>query len=47
MRNVSRIGDFTDEDVTAWVVKSPDIGTAMAGFTNAVYTKGRLPLRVR
>ena len=47
MRKVSRIGDFTDEDVTAWVVKSPDIGTAMAGFTNAVYTKGRLPLRVR
>lgn len=47
VRKVSRIGDFTDEDVTAWVVKSPDIGTAMAGFTNAVYTKGRLPLRVR
>ena len=44
---MSRIGDFTDEDVTAWVLKSPDIGTAMAGFTNAVYTKGRLPLRVR
>lgn len=47
MRKVSRIGDFTDDDVTAWVVKSPDIATAMAGFTHAVYTKGRLPLRVR
>ncbi|MBU9765227.1 carboxymuconolactone decarboxylase family protein [Mycobacterium sp. TNTM28] len=44
---MSRIGDFPDDDVAGWVLKSPDIGTAMANFTHAVYTKGRLPLRVR
>ncbi|MDH6247964.1 carboxymuconolactone decarboxylase family protein [Mycobacterium sp. OTB74] len=44
---MSRIGEFADDDVAAWVLKSPDIGTAMAGFSRAVYTKGRLPLRVR
>ena len=44
---MSRIGDFADDDVTGFAVKSPDLGTAMAKFTNAVYTKGRLPLRMR
>src|SRR5262249_61712268 len=44
---MSRIGPFADDDAAAWVVKSPDIGVAMAGFTNAVYNKNRLPLRVR
>jgi alkylhydroperoxidase family enzyme len=44
---MSRIGEFADDDVAAWILKSPDIGTAMAGFSRAVYTKGRLPLRVR
>jgi alkylhydroperoxidase family enzyme len=44
---MSRIGDFADDDAAAWAVKSPDIGTAMAKFTNAVYTKNRLPMRVR
>lgn len=44
---MSRIGDFPDDDVAGWVHTSPEIGTAMAGFTNAVYTKGRLSLRVR
>ncbi|PJK23357.1 carboxymuconolactone decarboxylase family protein [Mycolicibacterium goodii] len=44
---MSRIGDFPDDDVAGWIQRSPDIGTAMANFTNAVYTKGRLPLRVR
>jgi alkylhydroperoxidase family enzyme len=44
---MSRIGPFADDDAAAWVVKSPDIGVAMAGYTNAVYTKNRLPLRVR
>jgi alkylhydroperoxidase family enzyme len=40
-------GDFADDDVTAFAVRSPDLGAAMAGFSHAVYTKGRLPLRVR
>jgi len=44
---MSRIGDFPDDDAAGWVLRSPDIGMAMAGYTNAVYTKGRLPLRVR
>ena len=44
---MSRIGDFADDDAAGWIVKSPDIGTAMAGFTHAVYTKNRLPMRVR
>jgi alkylhydroperoxidase family enzyme len=44
---MSRIGPFADDDAAAWVTKSPDIGIAMAGFTNAVYTKNRLPMRVR
>ncbi len=44
---MSRIGPFADDDAAAWVAKSPDIGVAMAGFTNAVYTKNRLPMRVR
>ena len=44
---MSRIGEFPDDDVDGWILKSHEIGTAMANFTNAVYTKGRLPLRVR
>ena len=44
---MSRIGSFADDGAAGWIVKSPDIGTAMAGFTHAVYTKNRLPMRVR
>ena len=44
---MSRIGDFADDDAAAWVRQSPDIGIAMAGFANAVYTKNRLPMRTR
>jgi AhpD family alkylhydroperoxidase len=44
---MSRIGEFADDDVAGWVVRSPDIGTAMAGFTHAVYNENRLPMRVR
>ena len=44
---MSRIGDFADDDVTGFAVKSPELGAAMAQFSQAVYTKGRLPLRVR
>ena len=44
---MSRIGDFADDDVTGFAVTSPDLGVAMANFSHAVYTKGRLPLRVR
>lgn len=44
---MSRIGDFPDDDVAGWILKSPEIGAAMAGFTHAVYNNNRLPLRVR
>jgi alkylhydroperoxidase family enzyme len=44
---VSRIGDFADDDVTGFAVRSPELGAAMAEFSHAVYTKSRLPLRVR
>ena len=30
---MSRIGEFPDDDVAGWILKSPDIGTAMAGFS--------------
>ncbi|BBX16377.1 carboxymuconolactone decarboxylase [Mycolicibacterium duvalii] len=44
---MSRIGDFADDDVTGFAQKSPDLGAAMAQFSTAVYTKNRLPMRVR
>ncbi|KAA0093986.1 carboxymuconolactone decarboxylase family protein [Mycolicibacterium sp. P1-18] len=44
---MSRIGDFADDDAAGWITRSPDIGIAMAGFTDAVYNKSRLPLRTR
>jgi alkylhydroperoxidase family enzyme len=44
---MSRIGEFADDDVAGWIVRSPDIGTAMAGFTHSVYNENRLPMRVR
>lgn len=44
---MSRIGEFADDDVAGWIMKSPEIGTAMAGYTHAVYNNNRLPLRVR
>jgi AhpD family alkylhydroperoxidase len=44
---MSRIGHFPDDDVAGWILKSPDIGAAMAGFSQAVYNRNRLPMRVR
>jgi AhpD family alkylhydroperoxidase len=44
---MSRIGDFPDDDAAGWIRISPEIGTAMAGFTHAVYNDNRLPMRVR
>ena len=45
---MSRIGDFPDDDVAGWITRSPDLGTAMAGFSSAVYSdRNRLPMRVR
>ncbi len=44
---MSRIGNFADDDVTGFAVRSPELGGALANFSHAVYTKSRLPLRVR
>ena len=44
---MSRIGTFADDDLAGWFSKSPDLGGALAGFSQAVYTKNRLPLRTR
>jgi alkylhydroperoxidase family enzyme len=44
---MSRIGNFADDDVAGWIALSPDLGKAMAAFSNAVYTRNRLPMRVR
>jgi alkylhydroperoxidase family enzyme len=44
---MSRIGEFAADDVAGWIVRSPDIGTAMARFTHSVYNENRLPMRVR
>jgi hypothetical protein len=44
---MSRIGTFADDDVYGWASKSPDLGGAIAKFSQAVYTKNRLPMRTR
>ena len=44
---MSRIGTFADDDLAGWFVKSPDIGAALGNFSQAVYTKNRLPMRTR
>jgi len=44
---MNRIGDFADDDIMGFAVKSPELGAAMAAFSQAVYAKGRLPIRVR
>jgi alkylhydroperoxidase family enzyme len=44
---MSRIGTFPDDDVYSWATRSPDLGGAIAKFSQAVYTKNRLPLRTR
>jgi len=45
---MSRIGAFADDDVAGWITRSPELGTAMAGFSNAGYSdRNRLPMRVR
>jgi AhpD family alkylhydroperoxidase len=44
---MSRIGSFADDDVYSWATKSPELGVALANFSQAVYNKNRLPLRTR
>ena len=44
---MSRIGDFADDDAAGWIAISPELGSAMAAFSRAVYNRNRLPMRVR
>ncbi|WP_375487428.1 carboxymuconolactone decarboxylase family protein [uncultured Mycobacterium sp.] len=44
---MSRIGTFADDDLAGWIEKSPRLGGAIAGFSDAVYNHSRLPLRTR
>ncbi|SPM36643.1 Alkylhydroperoxidase family enzyme, contains CxxC motif [Mycobacterium rhizamassiliense] len=44
---MSRIGTFADDDIYSWATTSPDLGGAIANFSQAVYTKNRLPMRTR
>jgi AhpD family alkylhydroperoxidase len=44
---MSRIGTFPDDDLASWITKSPELGGAIAGFSDAVYNRSRLPMRTR
>jgi alkylhydroperoxidase family enzyme len=44
---MSRIGAFADDDLVGWVGVSPELGRAIGNFSDAVYHRNRLPLRVR
>ncbi len=44
---MSRIGTFADDDLAGWISKSPELGGVLAGFSDAVYNRSRLPLRTR
>ncbi|MEO8816495.1 MAG: carboxymuconolactone decarboxylase family protein [Mycobacterium sp.] len=44
---MSRIGTFAADDVTGWTQKSPQLGAAIGGFSQAVYSRSRLPMRTR
>ena len=44
---MSRIGNYADDDLVSWFAASPELGGALANFSDAVYHRSRLPLRVR
>jgi AhpD family alkylhydroperoxidase len=44
---MSRIGTFADDDLAGWILISPELGGAIAGFSDAVYSRNRLPMRTR
>lgn len=44
---MSRIGDYADDDLTSWFALAPELGAGLNKFREAVYKRGRLPLRVR
>ncbi|MBV8965348.1 MAG: carboxymuconolactone decarboxylase family protein [Mycobacteriaceae bacterium] len=44
---MSRIGNYADDDLTSWFASSPELGAAIGNFSDAVYHRSRLPVRVR
>jgi AhpD family alkylhydroperoxidase len=44
---MSRIGAFPDDDLAGWIAKSPELGGAIAAFSDAVYNRSQLPMRTR
>ena len=44
---MSRIGNYANDDLVSWFAASPELGGALANFSDAVYHRSRLPLRVR
>ncbi len=44
---MSRIGNYANDDLVSWFAASPELGGALANFSDAVYNRSRLPLRVR
>jgi alkylhydroperoxidase family enzyme len=44
---MSRIGNYADDDLTSRFASSPQLGGALGNFSDAVYHRSRLPLRVR
>jgi AhpD family alkylhydroperoxidase len=38
---------FADDDLTSWIMKSPELGDAIGGFSDAVYNRNRLSMRTR
>lgn len=44
---MSRIGNYADDDLTGWFASSPELGATLGNFSDAVYHRSRLPLRLR
>jgi alkylhydroperoxidase family enzyme len=44
---MSRIGNYANDDLVSWFAASPELGGALGNFSDAVYNRSRLPLRVR
>jgi AhpD family alkylhydroperoxidase len=44
---MSRIGTFADDDLAGWILTSPELGGAIAAFSDAVYNRNRLSMRTR
>lgn len=44
---MARVGNYADDDVAGWLTASPELAMGVGGFSDAVYNRNRLPIRVR